>query len=66
MMTPEQKAAYVVAQAALLLSEVAQMQAFNQFKPDHLQGYGESSFENKIHEYQQIIGHNALMELFRE
>lgn len=57
-MTPEQKAAYVVAQAALLNAEIAQLQS----EPR----YGEETYYEVVQRYQATIGHNAVMELFAE
>lgn len=67
-MTPEQKAAYVVAQAALLNATMAQMTADNLFATSRGEcaPYNELHFESHIQEFEATIGHNALMELFKD
>lgn len=67
-MTPEQKAAYVVAQAALLNAELAMAQADNKMR--EMQGYAPAydgvAFADMLRRYEATIGHNAIMELFKE
>jgi len=64
-MTPEQKAAYVVAQAALLNARISAMKAENDCYPDAIP-YGEKAFDDVIEQFDGILGHNALMELFKD
>lgn len=68
MMTPEQAAAYVEAQAALLKCRVAGMEAENQHRANvgWAVAYGDEAFEKTFEEFASLIGHNACIELFRE
>lgn len=64
-MTPEQAAAFVMAQAACAIGEIAAMQAEDRLAA--IQGHNGHTGE----EYRQIderycIGHNAVMQLFQE
>jgi len=64
-MTPEQQAAYVIAQAACAMAEIAGMQAENQMCA--LRGeplaYGEGAFTSVIE--RNCIHHNGVLTLFR-
>ncbi len=67
-MTPEQRAAFVNAQTALLNCEVAGMVAQNQWMA-HVGGtpaYDEPAFLAKFREYENVIGYNAVVDLFRD
>ena len=61
-MTPEQKAAFVNAQAACALAEIAAMQAANQHRLSLGQSiaYDEDAFIAVQNNY--LIGHNAVIE----
>lgn len=65
-MTPEQEAAYIIAQAAVLSATVAGMQAENAYR--EMQGktiaYGEDAFVDAIN--RSGVHHNAVMELFQD
>jgi hypothetical protein len=66
-MTPEQKAAYVNAQAALLTAKIVAMVAANQERIDKgfSQAYSEASFDELIREFENAsLGHNAVLTLF--
>lgn len=67
-MTPEQRAAYIIAQAALLNAQIACMQAANQLRihPEKALAYSEEAFASLCKEYELILGHNALMRLFHD
>lgn len=61
-----ERAAYVMAQAALLQCRVAGMVAENQQR-DHLDesvAYDDDAFLEVEREFQPLIGHEALVELF--
>lgn len=64
-MTPEQKAAFVMAQAACAMAEIAGMQAENQHRTLHGNSnmYGEEAFSGVMTRY--TIGHNDVMALFQ-
>lgn len=64
-MTPEQQAAYVMAQAACAMAEIAGMQAENQKRAHRGESpaYGEDAFNSVIE--RNVIGHNAVLGLFR-
>lgn len=66
-MTPEQVAAFVNAQAALLNARVAAMTAENMQRAalGHSMAYTEEQFDEVIREYEGTLGHNAALELFR-
>lgn len=63
-MTPEQQAAYVIAQAACLMAEVAGMQAENQWRVQNGNSlaYGEDAFQQVIQKYG--VHHNGTIGLF--
>ena len=63
-MTDEQKAAYVIAQAACLMATVAGMQAENQHRMNcgNSIAYGEEAFQRAIDE--SYCTHNAVLALF--
>ncbi len=64
-MTPEQKAAFVMAQAACAMAEIAGMQAANQHRTQHGNSimYGEEAFDGVIE--RNCISHNAVLSLFQ-
>lgn len=63
-MTNEQKAAYVMAQAAAANAEVAAMQAANQYREmqGHTIAYDEAAFLSMIDKYQ--LHHNDVLGMF--
>ena len=63
-MTPEQKAAYVIAMAACAMAEIAGMQAENQQRTHRgeAMAYPEASFTDAIN--RNGIHHNAVLTLF--
>lgn len=65
-MTPEQKAAFVVAQAALLNARVAGMTAENQYRSSRglTIAYGEDAFVSLEREFEGTLGHNAVLLFF--
>lgn len=65
-LSPEQKAVFVKAQAALLNAEVAKMQAENQhcMNCGNAIAYADSEFEAVITKYEATIGYNAVLALF--
>jgi len=65
-MTPEQKAAYVMAQAALLNAKVASMQAENAVREQlgYAEAYGVKEWEDVLEKAQRVIGHNAIIKFF--
>lgn len=65
-MTPEQQAAYVMAQAAALNAEVAGMQAENWMREmqGHTIAYGEDAFQDAINRYG--VHHNAVIGFFHQ
>jgi hypothetical protein len=65
-MTPEQAAAFVMAQAACAAAEIAGMQAENQIYVKRGQGvlFGKNEFDAIADRY--CIGHNAVLTLFQE
>lgn len=65
-MTPEQKAAYIVAQSVLAYAEIEAMKAANlerQLAGQSL-AFSESDFNSIQHKYP--IGHNAVVSFFRD
>ena len=66
-MTPEQKAAFIVAQAAMLNSLIAGMQAENAMRSHRGEtpAYVEEDFFRLHQEYASVIGHNAVLEYFQ-
>lgn len=66
-MTPDQKSAYINAQAALLNAEIAMMQAENTHRElcGNSIAYGGDEFQKVIDKYEFILGHNAVIERFR-
>lgn len=65
-MTPEQKAAFIVAQAALVNAKIAGMQAENQRRIaiGYDNPYTEKDFEAAANHH--VLGWNAVIEFFRE
>lgn len=65
-MTPEQKAAFVMAQAVAALARIESMKAENWMREmkGHTIAYGEAEFANVENEY--MIGHNAVINFFRD
>lgn len=63
-MTPEQKAAYVFAQAVSAMAEIEAMKAANAKRTDqgYAQAYPEEAFVQVIDRYG--ISHNAILTLF--
>lgn len=66
-MTPEQKAAFIIAQAALLNAKVAMMQAENQWRVQCGESiaYAEEEMDNEIHDLMTTLEHNAVLSMFR-
>lgn len=67
-MTPEQTAAFVNAQAALLNAEIQSMVAANQ---DRLarglsMAYGEEEFCARTEQYESVLSHNAVLQLYQD
>lgn len=64
-MTPEQQAAFIIAQAACAMAEIAGMQAENQVRSHRGEtpAYNESSFQSVIEH--NLVGHNAVISFFR-
>lgn len=65
-MTSEQKAAFIIAQAACAAAEIAAMQVENQRRAqtDGRIGYGWADFMSIPDKYE--LGHNTVLSLFRE
>lgn len=65
-MTPEQKAAFINAQTALLNCEVAGMIAENQARQRHnwSLAYEEAAFDSLFRRYAPILNHEAILNLF--
>jgi hypothetical protein len=63
-MTPEQKVAYIQAQAVSALAAIESMKAANTERADqgYAQAYDEKDFINVQTEY--LIGHNSVIEFF--
>lgn len=63
-MTDEQKAAYVISQAACAMAEIAGMQAENQQRMHRGEAlaYTEQSFNDVI--LRNVVSHNAVLSLF--
>jgi len=66
-MTDEQKAAFVLAQIALMNCRVAGMQAENAKRAvsGESPAYDEAAFARLEMEYDGVLGHNAVLWLFR-
>lgn len=66
-MTPEQKAAFVNAQTALLLAEIEGMKAENRHRIDcgHSIAHGDDEFAALIKSYEHL-GYNNLIEFFAD
>ena len=66
-MTNEQAAAFIQAQTALMNAEAERMKAANYER--EMQGlshaYGQEQWKDFIDEWQHVLGHNAVIELFR-
>jgi hypothetical protein len=64
-MTPEQQAAFIMAQAACAMAEIAGMQAENQHRLSlgHSIAYDEDAFGCVI--ARNVIGHNDVISFFR-
>ncbi len=64
-MTPEQAAAFIMAQAACAMGEIAGMQAENQIYVAHGEApvFGKNAFDAVAERY--TIGHNAVLTLFQ-
>ena len=65
-MTPEQKAAFIMAQAACAIAEIAGMQAENQHRANNGDSvrYGEEAFQGVTARF--VIAHNDVISFFRE
>lgn len=65
-MTPEQKAAFIMAQAACAMAEIAGMQASNQHRLSLGQSiaYDEKNFEEVINN--KVLGHNSVVSFFQD
>ena len=66
MMTPEQRAAFVMGQAALLNAKIAAMQAANaeRERSGLAQAYSEKQFDDVITEFEAVLGYNAAISYF--
>lgn len=66
-MNEEQKAAFIIAQAALLNAEVAMYQAANKHRElcGNSIAYGEEEFTTLITRYEAVLGHNEVISFFR-
>lgn len=64
-MTPEQQAAFIMAQAACAMAEIAGMQAENQHRLSlgHSIAYGEDAFKAVMS--RNMIGHNEVVSFFQ-
>lgn len=64
-MTPEQKAAYVIAQSVCAMAEIESMKALNTYRQmrDETIAYDEEAFLTVIDKYG--ISHNAVLTLFQ-
>lgn len=67
-MTPEQKAAFINAQTALLNCEVAGMIAENQARQrnGYALAYTEEAFDFIYKKYEPVLGYNAIIQCFRD
>lgn len=67
-MTPEQKAAWVMAQAAMLNAEIAAMEADNLKSASNGEAvvYGAREFRGVIDKYEGTLGWNAVIGLFHD
>lgn len=67
-MTPEQKAAFINAQVAMLNARVAGMVAENQMRLARGEtiAYADDSFAVLEREYEGTLSHNAITSFFRE
>lgn len=63
-MTPEQKAAFVIAQAACAMAELAAMLATNAAHAGSYKPNGPKEFVELTDRF--LIGHNAVIEFFRQ
>jgi hypothetical protein len=68
MMTPKQKAALVVAQAAMLNAEISKMNAANDDARAHSYGrpFVERHYLAVIEKYESTLGYNEVLLLFKE
>lgn len=64
-MTPEQQAAFIMAQVAIAMARIAGMQAENQYRAiiGMAPVYRESNFQEAANE--DVLGHNAVISFFR-
>lgn len=67
-MTPEQAAAFIVAQAAMLNARIAGMVAENMQRAalGHSMAYGADEFFAVEREFDNYLGYNAVVALFHE
>jgi hypothetical protein len=67
-MNQEARAAFIIAQAAMLNAEIAMMQAANQERQEQGKSiaYGEKQFHDTFTEYQYTIGYNSALEYLRD
>lgn len=67
-MTPDQAAAFVNAQAALLACEVAGYQAENKRREHRGESlaYDGEAFDRLFQSYEGVLGHNAALTLFQQ
>lgn len=68
MMTAEQRAAFVAAQAAMLNAEITAMVAENMERQalGRSMAYTEKQFDAVIRRYEGVLGHNAVVTFFLE
>jgi hypothetical protein len=67
-MTPNQGAAYIMAQAALLNAKIASMEAANmaRYHTGERVAYDEKAFADVEQEFGDILGHNPVLAIFEE
>lgn len=71
-MTPDQAAAYINAQTALLLAELEAIKARNRCyaieggKVRELEGGYDPAYQALLDKYQHVLGHNGVISLFQD
>ena len=66
-MTPEQKAAFILSQVAMLTLEVEMMKAANMEREHHghALAYSETQFADLFKQFEPVLGHNAVLAYFQ-
>lgn len=66
-MTDEQKAAFVLAQVAMMNAEITGLNAENAWRISNGQSptYGEAAFDAVIDRYKHTLGENAILKFFQ-